>query len=98
MPVDGKIGLMVDHVPPHETQIYNMIKSGAIAVLAVRVSTNADEPGVGMYFIDGSDRTRLTIPVVESLVNKKNHPFFEAVEKNPEVQMHPTLNRVKQFQ
>jgi uncharacterized membrane protein len=88
----GKISVVIDIPPPHETVIAKSQKEGAIAVLVVRVTSSAKEPGSSMYTIDGSDRTLLKIPVFELVTRKDTDPIV-VLPLNSYISIHPQPNR-----
>lgn len=90
-PLDGKICVVVNHVPPHEPIIYSAQQLGAVAVLFVRISATVMDPGSTMYFIDGSDRKRLTIPVFETIAYSETDPIC-VLPAGTYIMMQPTPN------
>lgn len=90
--VRGHIAAHVDVPPPHESAIEKAMKEGAVAFLAIRVSRNAKIPGSGMFFVDGSDRTRLTIPCFEIIVQPETHPIILLPFGSP-ISIHPQTNQ-----
>lgn len=77
-------------VAPHESRIAAAQRAGAVAALFYRIS-RSDHPGTSMFFIDGSDRKRLKIPVFEAVVRTKTHAVFSFPDGH-EVQLRPQPN------
>jgi hypothetical protein len=67
--VRGRIAVYLDFSGPHESRIKDAQEAGAVAVFIVRDYKFAT--GFGMYLVDGSDRTSLSIPVFEGRYNNK---------------------------
>jgi hypothetical protein len=94
----GKIVLLRDFVAPHEKRLRQASEAGAIGAIVLRPSDIAIQPGYDMYLVDGSDRRRITIPVLQVIHGKRGGLNLKHLADGSWVSARPSHpNRFKQI-